>query len=71
MVILSPPAINSSQLLSFSLVQENDQVSVDALVKVSWEEPEEGEEPEFYEIWVGSRPLSHFEEPPTDDRGVR
>ena len=62
---LPPPEINSSSLLSISVTSpsDSDSFSVSTTVEVSWEEPEETDDLEMYEVWVGSRSLEEFEQP--------
>ena len=63
--ILPPPEINSSSLLSISVTSpsNSDSFSVSTTVEVSWEEPEETDDLEMYEVWVGGRALGEFEQP--------
>ena len=62
---LPPPEINSSSLLSISVTSpsNSDSFSVSTTVELSWEEPEETDDLEMYEVWVGSRSLREFEQP--------
>ena len=63
--ILPPPEINSSSLLSISTTSpsNSDNFSVSTTVELSWEEPEETDNLEMYEVWVGGRALGEFEQP--------
>ena len=56
---LSPPNITSSHLLAIN----SDGLFVSTTVELSWEEPEEGDNIEKYEVWVGVRNLGEFEQP--------
>ena len=67
MVILPPPVITTSDLLSFSLISSNGRFSVETTLDLSWEDPEGSEELERYEVWVGSRALTQFEQPDNTD----
>ena len=62
---LPPPEINSSSLLSISVTSpsNSDSFSVSTTVELSWEEPEETDDLEMYEVWVGGRSLGEFEQP--------
>ena len=67
--ISPPPEIVQSQPLSFSLVSDGDQFSLSTSLSLTWEEVEESEELERYEVWVGSRAFGEFEQPDNDDSG--
>ena len=67
---ISPlPEIVQSQLLSFSLVSDGDRFSLSTSLNLTWEEVEESEELESYEVWVGSRTLGEFEQLDNDESG--
>ena len=61
---LPPPEINSSTLLSISVTSpsDSDSFSVSTTVELSWKEPEETDDLEMYEVWVGGRALGEFEQ---------
>ena len=62
---LPPPEINSSSLLLISVTSpsNSDSFSVSTTVEMSWEEAEETDDLEMYEVWVGGRALGEFEQP--------
>ena len=62
---LSPPNIASNHLLAISLTSpsNSDSLSVSTTMELSWEEPEERDVIEMYEVWVGVRDLGEFEQP--------
>ena len=62
---LPPPEINSSSLLSISVTSPSNShsFSVSTTVELSWEEPEETDDLEMFEVWVGGRSLGEFEQP--------
>ena len=69
MIILPPPVITDSQLLSFSLTssKSSDDFSVTAELQLSWEDFNVSEDLYQYEVWVGSKALDEFEEPDSNE----
>ena len=63
MITLAPPLITESQLLAFSLVSSDTRLSVTTAVQLTWEDSEDSEDLERYEVWVGERALDQFEQP--------
>ena len=63
MITLAPPLITESQLLAFSFVSSDTRLSVTTVVQLTWEDSEDSEDLERYEVWVGERALDQFEQP--------
>ena len=65
LIVLFPPVINSSEILSFSLITDSGLFSVAARIQLVWGPPPGAgsTEIDFSQVWIGSRPLDEFEEP--------
>ena len=69
--LLPPPEITSSKLLSISLTSTDvGDFAVATEVMLSWVEPEDREELESYEVWIGPRELGEFEQPGEMDGAI-
>ena len=64
-IVLFPPVINSSEILSFSLITDSGLFSVAARIQLVWGPPPGAgsTEIDFSQVWIGSRALDKSEEP--------
>ena len=69
--LLPPPEITSSKLLSIGLTSTDvGDFAVAMEVMLSWVEPEDRDELESYEVWIGPSELGEFEQPGEMDGSI-
>ena len=69
---LPPPTIVSSVLIQTKINAEDEsgRYTVNATVQLSLEQPQESEDLDFSEVWIGHRYLMEYEEPESGVSGV-